>query len=108
MFYYSFGQDMIPTADESITVGNTAVGFTAAKTTPTTGVFKNRMAVGAVLTVEVDQIRFWCISTPTDTAGHLLNVGDQVLIQGTSAIEGFKAIRVSSDATIRVTYYHLR
>jgi len=90
---------------ETITVSSTAIGFTATKIKPTTGDFKGMTAVEAFFTVETAQIRFRCDGTdPTSSVGHLLSSGDSVTIRGKNNVNNFKAIRVSSDATIQVSY----
>jgi len=90
---------------ETITVADTAIGFTAAKLKPTTGDFEGMKAVEAFFTVETAQARFRCDGTdPTSTVGHLLSSGDNVTIIGKNNVDKFKAIRVSASATIQVSY----
>jgi hypothetical protein len=92
---------------EAITVGSTAVGFTASKITPTTGDWKNQDCQVAEFRVETDQIRYRLDGAdPTSVAGSgtLVNVGDIVTIRGTNNIKRFRAIRVTADATITVHY----
>lgn len=80
------------TAYEAITVSNTAIGFTS--------VAYNY----ALVTVETDSIRFRVDGTdPTSSEGHKLDPGDTVELLGGNAILYFRAIRTSSDATIRVS-----
>lgn len=88
---------------ESITVSNTAIGFTAATRNPPTG---NKPSQ-AVFTIETAQMRFTVDgTTPTTTVGFLVNIGDIVTINGEHDIKAFRAIRVgSTDATIQPTYF---
>lgn len=80
---------------ESITVSNTAIGVTAAK-------IPNHNY--AFVTVETDQIRFRVDGTdPTASEGHLFEAGDTFELMGGRAIINFKAIRVTTDATLRVS-----
>jgi len=86
---------------ESITVSNSAVGFTSSK-------YKTSVhsAQRAFVTVENAQIRYRYDGTnPTTSEGHLLSPGDVLIIEGYDNIKNFKAIRIgSNDATLRVTY----
>lgn len=84
-------------AYEDVTVGSTAVTLTAA----TYGA-----ADYASMLVEGGPIRFRLDSgTPTASVGDLLNVGDRLVLESDSEIQGFKAIRVDgSSATLRVNY----
>ena len=88
---------------ESITVSNTAIGFTAATRNPPTGNKPNK----AVFTVETAQIRFTVDgTTPTSSVGFLGYIGDVVSINGEHDIKAFRAIRVSgTDATIQPIYF---
>lgn len=59
----------------------------------------------ALITVETDAVRFWLDgSAPTASVGHLLNVGDSVLLEGRAEVDRFRVIRVTADATLRVSY----
>lgn len=79
-------------AYESITVGSTAVGLTSTAYNY------------AHATVEADSVRFRVDGTdPTATEGHKLDPGDIVELIGGNAIINFRAFRVSSDATLRVS-----
>jgi len=88
-------------AYESITVSNTAVGFTPSVYNPT-----GHKAQVAFVTCEDASIRFRIDGTaPTASEGHLLNSGDSTTIEGYENIKNFKAIRTgASNATLRVTY----
>lgn len=92
----SYYDDTTAFADETIAVSSTAVGVTAATA---------RNAQKMVVTTEDAQIRFrYSGSNPTSSVGHLLEVGDVVVICGPQNIINFRAIRVSGDAEIFVTY----
>lgn len=61
----------------------------------------------AVLTIEVDQIRYWVDkdSTPTAAEGHLLNPDDVLEIEGINNIRNLKMIKVTNDATVMCTLF---
>ena len=88
---------------ESITV-NTAIGFTAAKIVlPISG--SGRQADFAFVSVETDQIRYRLDGVaPTSSEGHLVSVGDSFEINGALLVSQFLAIKVTNNATIKVTY----
>jgi len=88
---------------ESITVSNTAIGFTDATINPE----RRIKPIRAVFVVEAAQIRFTVDgSTPTSTVGFLAEIGDIVTINGEHDIEKFKAIRTGAvDATIQPIYF---
>lgn len=96
----------IPTyAYESLTVSSTAVGLTASKYTQTSATLPTISAKFALITVEDDAIRFRTDGTdPTTTEGHKLAAGDTLLLDCWDDIRRFKAIRVTTDAKIRVSY----
>ena len=88
---------------ESITVSNTAIGFTSATIIPE----KRTKPIQAVFIVETAQIRFTVDgTTPTTTVGFLAEIGDIVTINGEGDIKNFKAIRTgSTDAVIQPIYF---
>ena len=88
---------------ESITVSNTAIGFTSATISPEV----RTKPIKAVFTVETAAIRFTVDgSTPTSTVGFLAQIGDIVTINGEHDIKKFRAIRTdSTDATIQPIYF---
>lgn len=91
---------------ETITVSSSSIGFTAA----TIKTFREggtaRRAVRALLTVEGDKIRFRMDgSAPTSTVGHILEVGDNFVVEGDQNIENFRMIRATTDATVQVSYW---
>lgn len=88
-------------AHESITVSATAIPLTFTNIVPTTG----RPAERLLVTLETDNVRYtYDGTTPTATVGHLLNVGDVLTLNGHGNIRRFQAIRVTTDATLKVTY----
>lgn len=88
---------------ESIDVEDTAIGFTTAllrsedDSTRCDRVF---------ITAETAQMRFRYDGTaPTDTEGHLLNVGDPLVLDDHQSITDFKAIRTgSTSGVLKVTF----
>ena len=83
------------------TVSNTAIGFTSGKITPATGGKVRRV----VCTLETDNVRIRTDGTdPTSSEGHLLEVGQSIVVEGYATIAAFRAIRTSTDATLKVTY----
>lgn len=90
-------------AYETITVSDSAVGFTAGTRQPTSALG----AQAALVTVETQPIRIRMDGTdPTATVGHLLQDTDALVITGPNNVIKFRAIRDGgSDATILVTYF---
>jgi hypothetical protein len=88
-------------AHEAITVSNTAIGFTTA-----TSVSGDFPASAAIVSVETDAIRYRIDGgNPVAAgAGHPVASGTTILITGQKNVQNFKAIRETTDATIRVTY----
>ena len=90
---------------ETITVADTAIGFTAAKIAP--DVINGSRPVSKVfITNETAEIRFRLDgSDPSSTVGHLMAVGDSIIIDGADKIYRFKAIRTGgTSGTLSVTY----
>ena len=82
---------------EAITVSNVAIGFTAGNITGKKGVY---------LSVEADEVRYRYDGTdPTATEGHLLYVGDRLQLMHPTVLSKFRMIRVTTDATVRCTYF---
>ena len=100
------GQELTVFAYEAIAVSNSAKSFTTATYAPATYGPASR----AFVTVETDQIRWTCdgSTTPTSTVGHLANEGDVIEIEGIQNIGNFKCIRVTTDASINVSYSRFR
>jgi hypothetical protein len=97
--------DIIKSYDaEQITVSSAAIGFTAAKIKhESNGSIHPREAM---FSVETDQIRFRLDGTdPTAAIGHLASAGETIKVTGEADIRAFRAIRVSTDATIFATYF---
>ena len=58
----------------------------------------------ALITVEDDQIRFRSDGpAPTSSEGHLVDVGSSIILESAEELVNFKAIRVTTDAVLRVT-----
>jgi hypothetical protein len=91
-----------PFASETLTIGATALSLTKAIYQPT-GVTPTM----AMVSVEGGDIRHLEVGTPTATSGHPLQgiPSTTFPICGLDSIRGFKAIRVTSDATATITYY---
>ena len=83
--------------DEVITVADSAIGLTA-------GTYLT--ATKAEMTLETAQIRIRKDgSDPTTSVGHLVEVGDQIVLNSASDIANFKAIRTGSNSgKLPVTY----
>ncbi len=100
-------------AYEAITVSNTAIGVTAATAFPrlVTGtggyaVSQDNGAEEAVFSVETDNVRYTLDGTvPTASVGHLLLPNDILTLVGRDAIRKVKFIRVTTDASLKVTYF---
>jgi len=81
---------------ESITVSSTALSLTAAKADNYTS---------AYITTETDAVRFWLDGqAPTASVGHSVAAGGQIILTGRAELDGFRVIRVTNDATLRVSY----
>ncbi len=100
------GQDLTAFAFESVTVSDTAGGLTAATYNPAA----NGRAQRAYITVETAQIRYRLDGTdPTASVGHILEVGDILIIDGNANIANANFIRTGgTSGTIRVTYERFR
>lgn len=102
-------------AYETLTPGDapTTTGkITAAIRFPTTGVFKNRAAIAALITVESNTINFTVNgTTPTATsgtnAGHKITSGQSYVIEGAGNVAAFMCIdSVSGSASkVKVTTF---
>jgi hypothetical protein len=108
----SWGQECIvgnvkgiePLDKEEVTVGNSAVGFNTAIVQQSAG-----NAAVVVVTVEDDSIRYWVDgSTPTITSGHLAPADSAFTICGLNSIKNFLAIRVTTDAAIKASFFRAR
>lgn len=87
-----------PLGFQKLTVSSSPVGFTFPSVTPT---------IRAItVTVETNSIRYRLDGSDPDTStGHLLYDGDVLDITNVNSLKNFKAIAVTSDATIQITYY---
>jgi hypothetical protein len=99
--------DRTPGFYEALTVSNTAAGFSEAYKHPNTGQFKTMQAKEIFATVETDSIRYTIdgSTTPTDSVGHLVTAGQSISIKNVVAIQNFKMIRVTTDASVKITYF---
>lgn len=87
--------------NETITVSNTALGFTAALYDQGSG-----QAQSALVTIAGDSIRWWANgAVPTATVGHLVTAGTPVEVCGFANIKNFRMIRQTTDATVSVSYF---
>lgn len=92
-------------ANESVVVSSTSKALTAATYQPAATVPSLGPATYALVTVEADQIRWWADgSDPTDLVGHRANVDDVIELVGAASIRNFRAIRITTDATLRCSY----
>ena len=95
------GTETFATANEAVTVADTAVGLTEAK---------YRNSVRAFITPETAQIRFYYHGpVPTSSTGHILDPGVPLVLDGIDAIKNFRAIRTgATSAAITATYEQRR
>lgn len=89
-------------AYESITVATTAIGCTTSTVSPGGG----PGAVRAMLTLETAQVRYrYDGIDPTSSEGHLLEIGETLVLEGAANIDRFRAIRTgSTSGVLKVTY----
>lgn len=88
-------------ASERLTVSSSVVTLTSGTYAPS----GSGAALSAIVTVEDDAIRFTLDgTTPTASRGHKVAAGGSFILFGYSEVAGFKAIRVTGDAPIEVTY----
>ena len=93
-----------PLDHEELTISTVAVAFTAGTIQQAAG-----NAAVAVVTVEDDAIRYWVDgSTPTSSSGHQAAADSAFTICGLNSIKNFLAIRVTTDAAIKVSYFRGR
>ena len=93
---------MDPIGYESITVGASAIGFTAAQINPGSNA---QRAERAFVTTEGASLRFRIDGTdPTSAEGHLVLANSSFVLSGHRALANFRAIRVTGNATAKVTY----
>lgn len=91
------------------TVGSDALGFetlaVAASSVPLA--LEPATATKAFMTNETGQIRYRVDgAAPTPTVGHLVNVGDVIVLDSSGQIANFRAIAATATAaTLQVTYF---
>jgi hypothetical protein len=91
------------TGEETILVAGTSVGLTEAKywTAATSKTVSNY----ATVTVAVDSIRYFVSgSNPTTALGHLATTGTVITLDSFDKVRKFRAINVTTNATVTVTY----
>ena len=91
-----------PYAEESITVSTTSIGFTST-------VYNNGIATVAYARVQLQADSIYARDTgaaATNTAPVLstTNVAPYFFVCGQYSVQRFQALRVTTDATLRVTY----
>jgi len=101
---------------EVLTVSNVSKALTSATYAPVvTGTPSSQTRADyAYITVETDAIRWWpctgtncTIGAPTATQGHLQPLGSSFTVWGFANIQNLRMIRVTTDATIQVSYYRV-
>ena len=91
---------------EAITVSNSPIGFSESKYNPTTGQSANSNAKKIFCRVENSPIRFTLDgTTPTDTIGMLLDIGETLELRNLQQIKRFWAIKISNNASLKVFYF---
>lgn len=90
-------------AFETLTVGATSVGFTAATYDPTAQTNRGQ-ATYAFVTIEADSISCRFDGTAAAATNHDLTTSDQLVLYGNGNIRNFRAIRITGDSTLRVSY----
>lgn len=101
-------QQPLAGSHESVTVTNASIGLTATKYfVQSAGTnARGKVANEALISVEGDQVRYTVDGTvPTIAIGHRANVDDVIRLVGYDAIRLFRAIRITTDATLKVTYF---
>lgn len=89
---------LIPFATEELTIGDTVQPLTASIYKPS-GVTPSL----AMVSVEGGTIRYRVVGAPSATSGHL--AAGTFTICGYDNIAAFKAIRITTDALLTITYY---
>lgn len=92
-----------PSDYEALAISSTAVPLTSAK------IPASAAGLGmALVTVESNTVNFSVTGTPTASVGHQVAAGGSFVLCGLPTLQAFKAIRVSADATLKVTYFRSR
>ena len=100
-FGHWFGKELKAYNFETLTVTNAAKKFTVAKLSEAG--YEN--AIRAVVTVAGDSIRYRLDGTdPSDTVGHIAYASETIVVEGTTNLTRFRMFRVTTDATVTVTY----
>lgn len=101
-----YANDGVASTHETLSTITSSTGFTSSKIAPTTGLYAGRKARMALISVEVDDMRFLLDGDdPTVTGGAdpgtLLVSGGSYKIVGENNIENFRCINaVASNGTI--------
>lgn len=99
---------------ETLTISSTSKALTSSVFNPTiSGVpSSSSRADYALITVETDSIRWWpctgalcTVGAPTSTTGHVVPKDSSFTVYGYGNILNLRMIRVTTDATIQVSYY---
>lgn len=99
---------------EKLTVSSVSKALTSSVYNPTiTGTPSSASRADyAVITVETDSIRWWpctgslcTVGAPTSANGHPVTAGGSFSVYGYANIVSLRMIRVTTDATIQVSYY---
>jgi hypothetical protein len=93
-------QQQTPFATEQLLVTGSVKTLTAAVYKPS-GVVPSM----ATISVEGGPIRYTVIGVPTPSSGHPAGGAQTLGICGIDSIAAFKAISVTTDATLTITYY---
>jgi len=88
-------------AFETVVVTNASKALTAA-----TYAYTGKKDTKALISVETDQVRYRLDGgDPTVAIGHILNPMDTLVLENSDQLKNFRAIRVTTDSTLQVTYF---
>lgn len=93
---------------ESIAVSTVAQKLTASKIEPVATIADKDLGKAKLIriSVETNAVRIREDGPdPTASEGHVLNAGDWYYISNLQQMKQFRVIRVSADATLKVTYF---
>lgn len=101
---------LTPMGHESLTVTNAVKTLTNTKYKPRTTMADRDLGTArqAFIQVEGASVRVWFDTTdaaPDASTGHLYLDGDTIVLESYEQMRQFQAIRVSTDATLRVSYW---
>lgn len=88
--------------DETIEVGPTPVGLSPSVWDPPGDPLGP--ATYAFLTLETDNVRFRLTGKAPGPSSHLAQVGDSIELNGARNLRNFRAVRVTANANLRVSY----